>query len=196
MINTSEFLVKFWWVFIVVIAAVVLGIQFAKSHNEEFHLKWSQLGTKIPVLGKITTMSSAAQYASTMAVMMTAGLSASQAVEVTSRTIGNYYMGHCLATCVPDLEAGRPIAETLEKTEAYPKLVTEMTGVGEQTGELEHTLEVVSDYYDFEVKEATDRAIGMMEPMTIVLLAGIVAVILLAVYLPMFSIYGDFNSTL
>jgi type IV pilus assembly protein PilC len=196
MINTSEFLVKFWWVFVVVIAAAVLGIQFAKRRNEEFHLKWSQLGTKIPVLGKITTMSSAAQYASTMAVMMTAGLSASQAVEVTSRTIGNYYMGHCLATCVPDLEAGRPIAETLEKTEAYPKLVTEMTGVGEQTGELEHTLEVVSDYYDFEVKEATDRAIGMMEPMTIVLLAGIVAVILLAVYLPMFSIYGDFNSTL
>ena len=85
---------------------------------------------------------------------------------------------------------------TLAATEAYPQLVTEMTGVGEQTGELEHTLEVVSDYYDFEVQEATARAIGMLEPITIVLLAGVVCLILLAVYLPMFSIYGDFNSTM
>ena len=105
-------------------------------------------------------------------------------------------MGHELASIVPDLEAGRPLGEMLRKTGAYPQLVTEMTGVGEETGELEHTLEVVSDYYDFEVQEATARAIGMLEPITIVLLAGIVCIILLAVYLPMFSIYGDFNSTL
>lgn len=196
LIGLSDFLTKFWWVFILIAALLYGGVQLAKRKSEEFHLKWSQLGTKLPVLGKVTSLSSASQYASTMAVMMTAGLSTPQAVEVTSRTIENFYMGYKLAGIVPDLEAGRPLAETLAATEAYPTLAVEMTGVGEQTGELEHTLEVVSDYYDFEVKEATDRAIGMMEPITICLLAGIVCLILLAVYLPMFSIYGDFNSTL
>lgn len=196
MIDCSNFLTKTWWIFLVVGALLYGGIQLAKHKSETFHLKWSELGTKVPVLGNIAVMSSSAQYASTMAVMMTAGLSASQAVEVTSRTIENYFMGYKLASIVPDLEAGKPVAECLATTEAYPQLVVEMTGVGEQTGELEHTLEVVSDYYDFEVNEATSRAIGLMEPITICLLAGIVCVILLAVYLPMFSIYGDFNSTL
>ena len=65
-----------------------------------------------------------------------------------------------------------------------------MTGVGEQTGELEHTLQVVSDYYDFETQEATSRAISLIEPMIIVVLAAVVCLVLLAVYLPMFSIYG------
>ena len=196
MINISEFMSKFWWVFILIGGGAYGLVQLAKKKSEDFRLKWSKLGTKVPVLGKITLMNSSAQYASTMAVMMTAGLSASQAVDVTSRTISNYYMGHALASIVPDLEAGKPLAESLAATETYPRLVTEMTGVGEETGELEHTLEVVSDYYDFEVQEATSRAIGLMEPITICVLAVIVCGILLAVYLPMFSIYGDFNSTL
>ncbi len=196
MIGASDFLTAWWWLIVLIVGAIYAGIQFAKRRNEKFHLKWSELGTKVPVLGTITTMSCSAQYASTMAVMMAAGLSSSQAVEVTAKTIDNYYMGSALANIVPDLEAGRPLAETLAATEAYPQLATEMTGVGEQTGELEHTLEVVSDYYDFEVQEATERAIGMIEPLTIVMLAGIVCIILLAVYLPMFSIYGDFNSTM
>ncbi|MBR3159474.1 MAG: type II secretion system F family protein [Atopobiaceae bacterium] len=196
MIGTSDFLTKWWWLVVLIVGAIYAGLQLAKRRSEKFHLKWSELGTKVPVLGRITTMSSSAQYASTMAVMMAAGLSSSQAVEVTAKTIDNYYMGSALAGIVPDLEAGRPLAETMAATEAYPQLVTEMTGVGEQTGELEHTLEVVSDYYDFEVQEATERAIGMIEPLTIVMLAGIVCIILLAVYLPMFSIYGDFNASM
>lgn len=196
MIDTSDFLTGWWWVIVLVAGSAYAAVQVAKRQSDDFRLKWSELGTKVPVIGNITTMSCSSQYASTMAVMMTAGLSASQAVDVTSRTIGNYYMGYQLSSIVPDLEAGRPLGEMLSKTKAYPQLVTEMTGVGEETGELEHTLEVVSDYYDFEVQEATARAIGMLEPITIVLLAGIVCVILLAVYLPMFSIYGDFNSTM
>lgn len=190
MIWGSNFLTRWWWLIVLLGVAAYVAVQVAKRRSEDFHLWWSQRGTLIPVIGRMTLMNSSAQYASTMAMMMTAGLAAPQAVEITSRTIENFYMGYQLATTVPDLEAGRPIAACLKKIEVYPQLVVEMTGVGEETGELEHTLEVVSQYYDFEVKEATDRAIGMLEPLTIVMLAGIVVIILLAVYLPMFSIYG------
>jgi type IV pilus assembly protein PilC len=124
-----------------------------------------------------------------MAMMMTAGLSASQSVEVTARTIENYYMSKNMGSIVPDLEAGRPIAQTLAKTEVFPRLVTEMTGVGEETGDLEHTLDVVSQYYDFEVQEATARAISALEPVTIIFLAGIAGLVVTAVYLPMFTMF-------
>ncbi|MBR3326694.1 MAG: type II secretion system F family protein [Atopobiaceae bacterium] len=190
LIGLSEFLTSFWWVIILVVGAIYGGIQLLKRQNEAFHLKWSQLGTKLPVMGRITSMSSSSQYASTMAVMMEAGLATPRATEVTARTLANYYMGHELASIVPDLEAGKPLAECMAATGAFPQLVNEMTGVGEQTGELEHTLQVVSDYYDFETQEATSRAISLIEPMIIVVLAAVVCLVLLAVYLPMFSIYG------
>ncbi len=190
LIGMSDFLSKFWWVILLIGGAIFGGIQLAKKKNEAFHLKWSEIGTKLPVMGKINTMGSSSQYASTMAVMMEAGLSTPRAVEVTSRTLANYYMGYKLSSIVPDLEAGKPLAECMAGTEAFPRLVTEMTGVGEQTGELEHTLQVVSDYYDFETQEATSRAIALIEPAIIVVLAAVVCLVLLAVYLPMFSIYG------
>ena len=69
-----------------------------------------------------------------------------------------------------------------------------MTGVGEETGTLESTLKVISEYYDNEVETLTARALSLLEPALIIILAIIVGVILLAVYLPMFSIYGNFNA--
>lgn len=81
----------------------------------------------------------------------------------------------------------------MAKLDIFPELVTEMTGVGEQTGSLEHTLSVLSQYYDTEVETASSRALSILEPVIIVILAVIVCGILLAVYLPMFSLYGNFG---
>ena len=73
----------------------------------------------------------------------------------------------------------------------FPKMLTEMTGVGERAGSMEDTLEVVGDYYDNEVDVATNRIITLMEPAITVGLAVFTVVLLLAVYLPMFDMYGS-----
>jgi type IV pilus assembly protein PilC len=135
-------------------------------------------------------MNAASQYASTMSVMLAAGLSVVKSVESTANTISNYWLAQKLDGIRRDLESGKPLAESLDKTGAYPQLVVEMTGVGEDTGTLEHTLEVLANYYNNEVTTATERALSIMEPTIIVILAVIVCFILLAVYLPIFSIYG------
>jgi type IV pilus assembly protein PilC len=194
LIGVSDFFTQYFLLIAGIIVGIVVAVQVAKRRNENFRLWWSHLGVSIPVIGRINLMSCASQYAGTMSIMMAAGLSIVNAVEITARTIDNYFMSKALADTKPDVEAGRPLAEALGKSNAYPDLVTEMTGVGEQTGELEDTLRVVGDYYDNEVETATDRAISMLEPITIVILAVIVCVILLAVYLPMFSIYGSYNN--
>ena len=108
--------------------------------------------------------------------------------------MSNYYMGHELASTQVGLESGKPLATCLAKIGIFPELVTEMTGVGEQTGSLEHTLSVLSEYYDNEVETASARALSILEPLIIVILAVVVCGILLAVYLPMFSLYGSFGS--
>ena len=196
LIGASNFMATFWWLILAIIAAIVLAVHLGKKFNEDFHLKWSQLGVRIPVIGRINHMSAASQYASTMSVMMEAGLNVVTSLDVTAKGLSNYYMSHTLGSILPDLEAGKPLATCLGKLGVFPELVTEMTGVGEETGALESTLNVLSEYYDNEVETATARAMSLIEPLMIVFLAGIVLVVLLAVYLPMFDIYGSFNSTM
>lgn len=190
MIASSDFWTSYFFLVAGIIVAIVFAIKTLKRNNEDFRLKWSRMGTRIPVIGRINWMSGASQYAGTMSVMMEAGLSVVKAVETTANTISNYWMGYELMSTQAELEAGKPLASSLEKTGAFPELVTEMTGVGEQTGSLEHTLNVLSEYYDNEVETSTSRALSIMEPVIIVVLAVIVCTILLAVYLPVFSIEG------
>lgn len=191
LIAVSDFMTQYFIVIVGVIAAAVLGFRIALKRNDDFRYKWSQFVLKVPVLGKIGRMSAASQYASTMSVMMEAGLPVVRAVEVTSNTISNYYMSRALGDCGPDLEAGRTLSSSLGKSDAYPELVVEMTSVGEETGSLERTLDVIADYYDDAVDTATQNAVNMIEPIMIVFLAGLVMLILLAVYLPMFSVYDS-----
>ena len=190
MINMSNFMVNFWWLLLIIIAVVFIGIKLLKRSNESFALAWSKIGTKIPVVGRINRMSACSQYASSMALMLEAGIPIVNGVGVAAQTMSNRYLSHKLLSVQPELEAGQPLSELIAKTGAFPELVSELTGVGEQTGNMEGTLTVLSDYYDNEVENATSRALGIMEPMLIVFLALIVGGILLAVYLPMFSLYG------
>jgi len=196
-IDTSDFFVAWWWLILAIIGIIVVGVKLGKR-NERFHLWWSKLGIwlpfggiRTPVLGRINLMNSASEYAGTMSVMMSAGLPIVRAVGVTAKSMNNYYMGQSLARTMVDLEAGRPLAACLDKEGTLPQLAREMTAVGEQTGALESTMNVVSEYYDSEVEIATQNAMALLEPMIIVFLAVIVFVLLLSVYLPLFTMYGN-----
>ena len=89
------------------------------------------------------------------------------------------------------MEAGKTLATALTNEGTLPDLAIEMSAVGEQTGALENTLDVMASYFDVEVETATTRAMSILEPSIIVVLAIIVFILLLSVYLPMFSMYGS-----
>ncbi len=196
-IDSSDFWVNWWWLVALVVLAAIIGVKLGKR-NDRFRLFWSQLGiripglnTQLPVIGRINLMNAASEYAGTMSVMMSAGLPIVRAVGVTARSMSNYYMAHSLENTLPELEAGKPLASCLKAEGTMPELAIEMTAVGEQTGALETTMEVIAEYYDNEVETASARAMSVLEPIIIVILAVIVFVLLLSVYLPMFSMYGS-----
>ena len=194
-IDSSNFWTNYWWLIVVIILAIVVGIKVGQK-NDAFHMKWAKLGLRIgkiktPVLGRINLMNAASQYAGTMSVMMAAGLPIVKAVGVTARSLDNYYMARSLERTIPELEAGKPLAACLKAEGTMPDLAIEMTAVGEQTGALESTMEVIAEYYDNEVETASARALSVLEPIIIVILAVIVFVLLLSVYLPLFTMYGS-----
>lgn len=190
-IACSNFWTHYWWAVAMLVLGGYVGIKMGLKRSDKFRLKWSQMLINLPVLGLVSTMGAASEYAGTMSVMMAAGLPIVRAVGVTARAMSNYFMGESLLSAVPALEAGRTLASAMREEATFPELAIEMTGVGEQTGSLEHTLDVISDYYDDEVDTATSRALSILEPAIIVFLGGMVFVLLLSVYLPMFTMYGE-----
>lgn len=191
MIASSDFWVSWWWLIAVVVIAAVIAVRVLKRSNEDFSLKWSSWALRVPVFGRINMMTAASQYAGTMSVMLEAGLSVADAVAVTARSLSNHFLAVALAGIKPDIESGKTFAGSLRKTKVFSELVCDMTAVGEQTGSLESTLKVLGEYYDNEIETATARALSIMEPVIIIFLAVIVLFILLAVYLPVFGLYGS-----
>ncbi len=190
LIALSDFFVGWWWLIVAVVAAGLIAWR-VWGHSESGRLKQHSFKLKIPVLGKINQMRAASQYASTMTTLLAAGISIQKAVAVTSGVMDNALVGHQLSTQLPKLEEGKPLSECLKSCPTLPSMLVDMTGVGEETGTMESTLEVVATYYNSETELRSQKAVSLLEPIIICVLAVIVVLILLAVYLPMFSLYSS-----
>lgn len=188
LINTSNFFTKYWLVMAMAIAAVVL-LWKLWGHSENGALAQSRMKLRMPILGNVNQLRMCAQFASTMSTLLAAGVPMIGALESTSNVLDNATMFKALQAQLPKLEEGRTLASCLYSCPFLPPLLIEMAGIGEQTGTLEHTLEVIGDYYDNEAELASQKVLSMLEPIIICVLAVIVVMILLSVYLPMFSLY-------
>ena len=190
MIGISNFLAGNWLLLLAIIAAVILAFKLY-GHTPAGKLGLSRLSLRIPVFGRINTLSNCAQFANTMSAMIASGIPIVRSVGVAGRAMSNYTMSLAVQNTAPGLESGRRLADCMRDSEYLPPLLVEMTAVGEETGELEHTLGVISDYYDNESDTATARAISLLEPILIVILAIFVLLVLLAVYIPIFGMYDS-----
>lgn len=189
MIGLSDFMAACWPYLLAVILAAVLFCRIW-GRTENGRLRLARLALRLPVTGKITELSNCAQFSATMSAMVAAGIPILRSVGVAGRAMGNYAMSRGIQQTAAGLEAGRRLADCMKECEYLPPLLVEMTAVGEETGALEHTLEVIGDYYDNETDVATARALSLLEPTLIIVLAVFVLLVLLAVYVPIFSMYG------
>ena len=185
----STFFTKWWWLVLGVLALLVIAyLTFRRTERGRAALAaWSL--TRAP-LRRIHSMNAAAQFAHSMATLLAAGLPLPRALEVTANVVSNYTFSLAVRQVRQDVERGRPMAESMAGIECFPAMLTEMVGVGERSGSLEETLDVIGDYYDNEVSVTTARLLAVLEPIITICLAVLVVVLLLAVYLPMFTLYG------
>jgi type IV pilus assembly protein PilC len=190
LIALSDFFVHWWLLLAVIISGGILGWKLW-GRTEKGRLWQHRRQLDIPVLGKLAEMKAASQFANTMSTLLSAGLSMVKAVNVTAKIMDNYWIGTELSRQLPKLEEGRTLGSCLKAAGVLPALLVEMTAVGEETGTMESTLDVVGSYYDNETEMASQKALSLLEPVVICFLAGIVCFILLSVYLPMFSLYGN-----
>ena len=135
-------------------------------------------------------MNAAAQFANSMSTMLAAGLPIVRALDITASVVTNVVFGMAVRKVKEGVEQGRSMVDCMGDIEYFSKLLTEMTGVGERSGSMEETLEIVGDYFSNEVEIRSQRLLSMLEPIITLVLAFVAVALLLSVYLPMFDLYG------
>ncbi len=189
LIGVSNFFQRYALVLLGVMALAVFLLRLY-GLTEKGGAVLAGLQLKLPLIGEVVRMSGASQFAHTMSTLLTAGMPILQAIEVSGRTMTNQCMSDEVLNTLPGVEGGRPLGECMSYARELPPMLVQMTAVGEATGSMESTLKVLAEYYDNEVEVRTKRALALLEPTIIVVLAIFVVFILMAVYLPMFSMYS------
>lgn len=188
MIAMSDFFRKnIWWIIMAVLVLLIIGK--ISCNTEEGKAWWNRMKLKVPVLGNIAVLNGAAQFANTMATLLAAGLNVDRSLQITGKVLDNYVMGQEVSRMTGKIEEGKCLGDCMRESKFFPDTLIEMCAIGEETGELETTLETIGTYYDNEAQHATTKAIQKLEPTILVLLALFAGFIVIAIYLPMFTMY-------
>ena len=189
LIGISNFFRTAWPYILVIVAIIVLAFKLVqKTEKGKMWLAKTQL--KLPILGNISLLNGASQFASSMTTMLGAGLPIARAVGITARTMDNYYISSETGKLVGKLEEGKALGNSMAEAAYLPDILVDMVTVGEETGELEETMNTISGYYDAELEMATDSAMKKLEPALLVFMAVIAGFIVIAIYMAMFDMYS------
>ena len=191
--NLSKWTVGHWYVILVVIVAVILAYQ-AIYRTDQGRLKIDLIKMKIPLLGKLNVKSTCAQFARTMSTLMVAGVPTIACLETVAKIVKNIHYKNALMKAREEVMKGIPLSEPLETSGIFPPMVYHMTSIGEDTGNMEDMLTKLADYYDEEVEITTQSVLAAMEPLIIVFMALIVGTLVIAVVMPIGTMYEGLDS--
>ncbi len=187
--NISDFLRdNGGFLFLAVIALIIGWKLVMKIPQAQF--AFDKFLLKVPKIGDLQIKSSTASFSRTLGTLLNAGVSVMDALKVVASTAGNKVVEQAIGKISIGIAGGKSIADPMTEVGIFPPMVIQMTGVGEKTGNLGGMLLKLADFYDEEVDAAVDAVVGMIEPLIIVFLGGAVGGLLIAMYMPMFSM-GD-----
>ena len=192
-VAVSDFIMHDWFWLIVILIGVGIAISvFKKTITGQ--IVFGTISRKLPVFGKMTIKQASSNYARTLSTLIYSGLPMMDALAITANTMSNYLYKQALNHAREEVAKGVSLSEPIVQSGMFPPMVGHMTKIGEETGDLEGLLSRLADYYDEEVEMATQSVIAALEPMIILVLAAIVIVIIGAVMLPMFQLYGQMDN--
>jgi type IV pilus assembly protein PilC len=149
---------------------------------------------KLPLVGILLRKIAVARFTRTLGTLISSGVPILEGLDITARTAGNAVIEKALLEVRKGLEAGRNLSDPLKDSDVFPGMVTQMIGVGEQTGAMDAMLQKIADFYEDEVDAAVKDLLSALEPMMIVFLGVVVGGIVISMYLPLFSLIGQLSS--
>jgi type IV pilus assembly protein PilC len=187
LIKMSDFTRDYWWVVLIGIAGLVTGVKYyieSPSGKRVF----DSLKLKAPIFGDLMLKIQLAQFTQTLHLLMQSGLPILDALDLVADSLSNSLFEEDVKTASEEVEKGSSLALPLSRSEQFPLIVSQMIGVGEETGRLDDVLEKMAEYYNNEVSMMTDNLTSIMEPVMLIVMGGVIAFIAVAVYTPLFSL--------
>jgi len=182
----SNFVQVFWWVFIVAVVGIVIGIKQIRKHpTGRYYFDKMLLST--PVVGVLLRKIAVGRFTRTLGTLITSGVPILEGLTITAKTSGNAVLEEALMKVRKAIEEGRTIVDPLRECGVFPNMVTQMIGVGEATGAMDSMLQKIADFYEEEVDAATKDMLAMLEPVIIGILGVTIGGIVISLYMPLFS---------
>jgi type IV pilus assembly protein PilC len=148
---------------------------------------------KLPILGMVLRKIAVARFTRTLGTLISSGVPILEGLDITARTSGNAVIEKAIGQTRKAVEAGRSLVDPLKETDVFPGMVTQMIGVGEQTGAMDAMLQKIADFYEDEVDAAVKDLLTAIEPIMIVFLGLVVGGVVISMYLPLFSLISKLS---
>ncbi len=188
LIAVSNWFAHYWFLIPLSFAGFYALYFVTYNFTKEGRYIWDMIKLKIPVFGNVQKKLALSRFAHYFTALYRAGIGIIQILSVLERVVGNEVIARAIVRIRNRIIAGESISDAMRKEGIFPQLVIRMMAVGEQTGNMEDTLQKVSDYYDREVPAAIRRFFSFLEPAIIVMLGGLVLVIALSIFLPIYKL--------
>jgi type IV pilus assembly protein PilC len=188
-VDASNALTGYW--FVILPSLVLLFVGFFKwKKTDRGNDLWDRFKLRLPAkIGDVIQKVALARWSRTFSGAVSSGVPMLQAIQLTGDTAGNTVVEKAMEDVYASVKRGGTLAGPIEENPIFPPMVGHMVAVGEETGQLEHMLSKIADFYEAEVDAKVKALTALIEPLMIVFVGGMVGFIVIAMYLPMFSIY-------
>jgi MSHA biogenesis protein MshG len=187
LVTTSNFCLDYWWLMIGLFIAAIYGFkQWVKT--EKGNYKWDKKRLNFPIVGVLFEQIALSRFTRNFAMMLAAGMPITHALAIAAESVGNKFIARRILDMKIGIERGDSLLRTARVTGIFTPLVLQMIAVGEETGSIDSLLNEVADFYDEEAEYSLSRLSEAIEPILIVAMGGIVLVLALGVFLPIWDL--------
>lgn len=186
LIRGSDLLVDYAWLILALLAAAVFAFwRYRRTERGRWQLH--RLALSIPVVGRLNLLVATSRFARTLGTLLQSGLPLLAALDITRNLLQNQLLREALEDTAAAVREGEGLSAPLKRAAVFPPMLTQMTAVGERSGDMETMLFRVADAYDHEVELAITGALSLLEPLMILLMGTVVGFIVMAILLPIFQ---------
>ncbi len=187
-IAISNAVQAYWYIIILILVAGIIAFRYFNKHSKKFSHNVDKLALRLPVFGVLLKKIIYARFTSTLAVTLGSGMLIIDALSLVKEVVKNSIYSDAIGRITNDVVKGQQMYMSMAITNLFPNMIVKMVEIGEKTGEMQEMLQKISEYYEEEVDYTVSNMSSILEPFVIIFLGGIVAVLVISMYLPIFEL--------
>jgi len=191
-VGASKYMQHSWWKVVLILGGSIFALIYFKKRSLKFAHALDRMVLRLPIVGTILQNAAIARFSRTLSTTFAAGVPLVDGLDTVSGAVGNVVYRDAVLKVKDDVSTGHQLQLAMNQTGVFPHMVVQMAAIGEESGNLDEMLAKVADYYEQEVNNAVDALSSLLEPLIMVLIGGLVGVMVVAMYLPIFKMASVF----